>query len=275
MKGLVSCICPGTVKSVLTASRGPSCRQPISSSKLFTLEIFNSPEQSTSKKGKRRASGRPFEFATDGADVDESESDSDGDFIVPDDDEDHKPRQGKKKYAKRNVVLSDDEFDDVIIPAAEPKAKPKASAAEMNEDEISTKMQVCIYLPRIVVSCAHSASENDGRAHHIEEVPSRSEGKVRLLYTLLSHRRPSKQTVVISQWTSYLKMVSRYLTNKGFAHVMYQGSMSRDERNRAVRAFMAKDNATVMLMSLKCGGVGLNLTRANRALAASLHAVTY
>ena len=40
--------------------------------------------------------------------------------------------------------------------------------------------------------------------------------------------------------------------------------MSRDERNRAVRAFMAKDNATVMLMSLKCGGVGLNLTRANR-----------
>ena len=58
-------------------------------------------------------------------------------------------------------------------------------------------------------------------------------------------------------------MVSRYLTEEGFAHVKYQGSMSRDERNRAVRAFMAKDNARVMLMSLKCGGVGLNLTRAN------------
>jgi len=56
---------------------------------------------------------------------------------------------------------------------------------------------------------------------------------------------------------------------------MYQGSMSRDERGRAVRAFMAKDNATVMLMSLKCGGVGLNLTRANRALTANLHAVTH
>ena len=63
-------------------------------------------------------------------------------------------------------------------------------------------------------------------------------------------------------------MVSRYLTNEGFAHVKYQGTMSRDERGRAVRAFMAKDNATVMLMSLKCGGVGLNLTRANRASAA-------
>jgi hypothetical protein len=46
----------------------------------------------------------------------------------------------------------------------------------------------------------------------------------------------------------------------------YQGSMSRNERNRAVRAFMTKEDATVMLMSLKCGGVGLNLTRANREL---------
>lgn len=70
-------------------------------------------------------------------------------------------------------------------------------------------------------------------------------------------------------------MVSRYLTNEGFAHVKYQGSMSRDERSRAVRAFMAKDNATVMLMSLKCGGVGLNLTRANRELAVVPHSVTY
>jgi len=80
---------------------------------------------------------------------------------------------------------------------------------------------------------------------------------------------------VISQWTGYLEMVSRYLTNEGFAHVKYQGSMSRDERSRAVRAFMAKDNATVMLMSLKCGGVGLNLTRANRELAVVPHSVTY
>ena len=42
--------------------------------------------------------------------------------------------------------------------------------------------------------------------------------------------------------------------------------MSRPMRERAIRAFMAKDKATVMLMSLKCGGVGLNLTRANRVI---------
>jgi hypothetical protein len=130
---------------MLTPLRGPSCRQPISSSRLFTLEAFNSKNQS---KGKCRVSTRPFEFATDDMDVDESDPDSDDNFIVPDDEADYRPRQGKKKCAKRNVVLSDDEYDDVIIPAVKPEAKPKSSVGEMNENEISTKMQVCIPLPR-------------------------------------------------------------------------------------------------------------------------------
>lgn len=166
--------------STLIASPGPSCRQPISSSKLFTLEAFNSPKQSTSsKKGKRRASGRPFEFATDSMDLDESDSD-DG-FIVPDDDDD-KPRRGKK-YAKRNVVLSDDdEYDDVIIPAVKPEAKPKASVGEMNEDEISTKMQVRAYLPCVISSTHPDVSEDDERVNHSKEVTPRPEGTTHPLH---------------------------------------------------------------------------------------------
>lgn len=128
------------------------------------------------KKGKRKASGRPFDFATDSMNVDESESDSDRDFIVSDGEEAYEPHRGKKR-AKRNVVLSDDdEYDDVIIRAVKPETKPKASAAEMNEDEISTKMQVCICLVCAVVSGAYPVSEDDGRAYRIEEVPPRSEG---------------------------------------------------------------------------------------------------
>lgn len=47
--------------------------------------------------------------------------------------------------------------------------------------------------------------------------------------------------------------------------------MSIRKRTQAVEAFMRKDKATVMLMSLKCGGVGLNLTRANRKLHFNAH----
>lgn len=109
-------------------------------------------------------------------DVDESESDSDGGFVMLDDEEGYGPRRGKK-HAKRNVVLSDsDEYNDVIIRAVKPETKPKASAAEMNENEISTKMQVCTCLVCAVISGAHPVSEHDGRAHRVEEVPPRSKG---------------------------------------------------------------------------------------------------
>lgn len=144
-----------TTTNTFTSPRGPSCRQPISSSKLFTLEAFNTPKSITSsKKGKRKVSTRRFEFATDDMDVDESDSDSDDDFIIPDDEADYEPRQGKKKHAKRNVVLSDEEYDDVIIHGAKSEEKPKASVGEMNENEISTKMQVRICFPRHNSRCS-------------------------------------------------------------------------------------------------------------------------
>lgn len=105
--------------------------------------------------------------------MDVDESDSDDDFIVPDDEDEYKPRRGKKKHAKRNVVLSDDEFDDVIIPAAKPEVKPKASVGEMNEDEISTKMQVRIHTHlHHGITDTHPVSEDDGRANGVEEVTS-------------------------------------------------------------------------------------------------------
>lgn len=72
------------------------------------------------------------------------------------------------------------------------------------------------------------------------------------------------KTIVISQWTSCLTLVSDYLTERSVPHVKYQGDMSRTQRDLAVRHFMAKKKSKVMLLSLKCGGVGLNLTRANR-----------
>lgn len=83
----------------------------------------------------------------------------------------------------------------------------------------------------------------------------------------------SPQTIVISQWTQCLSLVSDYLTERGVQHVKYQGDMNRNKRDLAVRHFMAKKKSQVMLLSLKCGGVGLNLTRANRQY--SIRSVTH
>ncbi|PPQ65037.1 hypothetical protein CVT24_008185 [Panaeolus cyanescens] len=81
---------------------------------------------------------------------------------------------------------------------------------------------------------------------------------------------PEEKILVVSQWTSCLTLVSDYLTEKGIIHVKYQGDMDRNKRDQAVRVFMSKDKARIMLMSLKCGGVGLNLTRANNVISLDL-----
>ena len=62
------------------------------------------------------------------------------------------------------------------------------------------------------------------------------------------------KTLLVSQWTGCLSLISDYLTENGIPHVKYQGDMSRNKRDQAVKVFMAKEKARVMLMSLKCGG---------------------
>jgi SNF2 family DNA or RNA helicase len=45
------------------------------------------------------------------------------------------------------------------------------------------------------------------------------------------------------------------MEEKGVRHVKYQGDMNRVQRDAAVRVFMSRDKAKVMLMSMKCGGL--------------------
>lgn len=69
-----------------------------------------------------------------------------------------------------------------------------------------------------------------------------------------------EQILIISQWTACLSLVSDYLSEKGIGHVKYQGDMNREKRDVAVRVFMSKEKAKIMLMSLKCGGTSLCLS---------------
>ena len=65
------------------------------------------------------------------------------------------------------------------------------------------------------------------------------------------------------------KVGQSHLIFKGCSDVIefrYQGDMTRAQRDAAVRAFMKDNEVSVMLMSLKCGGVGLVSNHRFRAL---------
>ncbi|KAI0322699.1 SNF2 family N-terminal domain-containing protein [Amylostereum chailletii] len=72
------------------------------------------------------------------------------------------------------------------------------------------------------------------------------------------------KTVVFSQWTTMLDKVEDALD---FANIRYDrldGTMKREDRSRAMDALKNDPGCEVLLVSLKAGGVGLNLTAAQR-----------
>ncbi|MBQ9068804.1 MAG: DEAD/DEAH box helicase, partial [Eggerthellaceae bacterium] len=68
--------------------------------------------------------------------------------------------------------------------------------------------------------------------------------------------------LLFSQFTSMLDIIAPRLVSEGIAHLMLTGATSKEERVRLVQRFQDGE-AQVFLISLKAGGVGLNLTAAD------------
>lgn len=89
------------------------------------------------------------------------------------------------------------------------------------------------------------------------------EALVQELYKSRSDRHTLK-SIVFSQFTSMLDLVEWRLKRAGFQTVKLQGSMSPQQRDNTIKYFMENPQVEVFLISLKAGGVALNLTEALR-----------
>ncbi|KAJ7128105.1 SNF2 superfamily protein, partial [Mycena filopes] len=267
----------------------PACRTPISVEQVFASAAFQPtekdleddvkaegdsdiemldvmPAKTTSKdkgKGKsqakrpaRKSASKKF-IVLDSSDV-ETDVDSDpeddakdsdmSDFIVEsDEDEEEKDARAavKKRLGKRravNVIIdSDDEnVDDTPLEKEVLFGAPKK---KLTKEEVKL-------MPRFL--------------------PSTKMKEMMDVLVKLAEEHPDEKTLIISQWTGCLTIVSDYLNEAGIVHVKYQGDMNTTKRETAIQVFMSKDKARVMLMSAKCGGVGLNLTRANNVISLDL-----
>ncbi|MCJ1438942.1 DNA repair protein rad16 [Xylographa pallens] len=87
-----------------------------------------------------------------------------------------------------------------------------------------------------------------------------------LIYDLfkLRSRKQTHKSIVFSQFTSMLQLVEWRLRRAGFNTVMLDGSMTPAQRQNSIEYFMKNTDVEVFLVSLKAGGVALNLTEASR-----------
>ncbi|OOO14535.1 SNF2-related protein [Aspergillus oryzae] len=94
-----------------------------------------------------------------------------------------------------------------------------------------------------------------------------SSTKIEMLVYELYKLRSKKQThksIVFSQFTSMLQLVEWRLRRAGFNTVMLDGTMTPAQRQKSIDFFMNNVDVEVFLVSLKAGGVALNLTEASR-----------
>ncbi len=71
------------------------------------------------------------------------------------------------------------------------------------------------------------------------------------------------KALVFSQWTSLLDLLGPTLKAEGLDYYRIDGSTRAEDRMKTVEAFQREGGPQLLLMTLKAGGVGLNLTAAD------------
>ncbi|RLN93289.1 hypothetical protein BBJ28_00007902 [Nothophytophthora sp. Chile5] len=151
----------------------------------------------------------------------------------------------------RAVVDMDKVF--ALPPAASPKAESESSdtssAAAGDQAETATA----------------DAAEDDGTGFQSAKLRQllRDLKSIRLENDRAASPAQRRKVVVFSQWTAMLEMASRLLSRHGFSHCTFNGSMSQEARERVLTRFAKSPGVEVLVISLKAGGVGLNLTCAS------------
>ncbi|XP_052775381.1 DNA excision repair protein ERCC-6-like 2 isoform X2 [Mya arenaria] len=92
-------------------------------------------------------------------------------------------------------------------------------------------------------------------------------GKMKVLQGLLKvFNKEKSKVLVFSYSTQVLDIIEQYMMTTGYEYRRIDGSVSCKKRMVVVREFNKDPNIFICLISTKAGGLGLNLTGANRVL---------
>lgn len=111
-----------------------------------------------------------------------------------------------------------------------------------------------------------------GFLSRLDPTKTRTSTKLEALLEELSKTRTEDRTLktlIFSQFTTMLDIIARRLQLSGFKYVRIAGSMTPVARDNTIKHFNNDPECTVFLISLKAGGVALNLVEASRVILCS------
>ncbi|KAF9332794.1 hypothetical protein BGZ91_011554 [Linnemannia elongata] len=168
------------------------------------------------------------------------------DFLTRQEEEDRKCPECRRPASLQNFIpVTDFNARYNKPPEADPKGKGRADG-DVVEDDLRAPLDIAV--PGELDDWI-SSSKIDRMLDIIRDVIGRRE-----------------KVIIFSQFTSLLRLIEKPLNQEGIKYLMYDGSMSALERNEAVQRMTHDPSYGVMLISLKCGSLGLNLTVANHVV---------
>ena len=168
---------------------------------------------------------------------------------------------GKSVIQKEPETAADENYADSCHSDDETDSESEDRAFASSSSKVPTSKR----RTRSSKSAAIDDAEDDDKK---EEAIPLSTKIIRLLEVLNDTRKnhAGEKTIVFCSFTKMLDLCEGPLRDNGFRFTRLDGSMSIKERTEAVNTFKQSKHVNIMLISLRCGSVGLNLTAANRVV---------
>ena len=198
--------------------------------------------------------------------LDDSDEEAEGDWIVPEhqrltgslgragDSDDENAEGGGESVASFDT---DTEEDSRVKKSS--SNRPKAisvDATDENDDD----------------SSQDSSTDDEDSAEELssDSKPSlastTTSTKIQHLLKILHRESATHKFIVFSQFTSMLDLIEPFLRRDNLVFTRYDGSMRNDLREASLERLRNNSKCRVLLCSLKCGSLGLNLTAASRVV---------
>ena len=119
---------------------------------------------------------------------------------------------------------------------------------------------------RLKQFCNHPYAPLPAEQHH--GLPPKSSTKMLKVLSIIEAIPPGEKVIIFSQFKNSLDLLAILLNENGYhnEHMMYHGRLTPQDKESTLQRFEQNPTKSILLMSIKAGGVGLNLVAANHVI---------
>ncbi|KXX74531.1 ATP-dependent helicase ULS1 [Madurella mycetomatis] len=265
------------------AAMCPVCRMPADPGKVINYTAFQKvhmPEKVNAEGGAAEAVEEVADSEDDSSLDDYTDSDDDSvgslaDFVVPDDEVEE---AGSDEDARLDAELAavarvkkEKEAKETKEAREARRAAKRAKKSRKAEGKAKAKSKAEKVEPHMLGKLRIEGRKNkEARRrymHYLRDNWEDSAKVTKVIELLREIQETDEKTIIFSQWTALLDLIECQIKyNLRFRYCRYTGDMSRNQRDEAVQDFTENPRNKIMLVSLKAGNAGLNLTVASRVI---------